>query len=264
MTFDIWVQDQQIIIDKLNINYKIAGKGRCILILHGWGSSSERWQETAKILSQAGFKVVVPDLPCFGKSVEPPFGWSVGDYAEFVLKFAKELNLDKFFLIGHSFGGRIAIKLGAVYPEKIQGLILVGAAGIESARGFKSKIFLFLAKLGNSLFSLPLLKKLYPRARKTIYLLARTKDYFEAEGVRKEIFKKVISEDLTTFLSQIKTPTLLIWGKKDRLTPLKHGYLMKEKIPNSTLEVIPNFGHALNLECPQKLATAIIKWLKTL
>ena len=257
------MQENSLFIDGLKINYKIAGDSPCILVLHGWNSSSDSWQETAKILQDNGFKVIIPDLPGFGKSVEPSFGWSVGDYVEFVLKFAEEAKQDKFFLLGHSFGGRIAIKLGAVCPQKLSGLILVGAAGVENTRGLKTRIFLFVAKIGNFIFSLPFLNKFYPWARKTIYILARTRDYFEAKGIKKEIFKKVINEDLTPFLSQIRIPTLFIWGKNDKMTPLKNAYLMKEKIPNSVLEIIPNAGHALNLKCPKELAHIIIKWLKT-
>lgn len=261
------MKEELAIIQNLKINYKIGGEGAPILILHGWDSSSQAWQKAAEVLIIGGFRVIVPDLPGFGKSSFPPQAWSVSDYLELVVDFAEKLKTlgeisEPFFLFGHSFGGRISIKFGAVYPEKISGLILCSPGGLLSKKKIKVKIFYFLAKLGKVFFSPPFLKSLQNFSRKILYRLAGTRDYLRASPIMKETMKKIISENLLSCLPQIKTKTLIIWGGKDRILPISDAYLMKEKIPNSNLETISNVGHALNLECPAELADIIVRWLK--
>ncbi len=262
------MREQSIAVQNLNINYKIGGEGTPILILHGWDSSSERWQKIGEFLIQNNFQVIIPDLPGFGKSSEPPLPWSVSDYLELVVGFFKQIysknqeNVPPFFILGHSFGGRIAIKFGAVYPEKIIGLILCAPGGIISKKSAKVKFFYFLAKTGKILFSLPFLKTIQDFVQKGLYRLAGVRDYLMASPLMKETMKKIISENLIPYLPQIKIPTLIIWGEKDRTLPVNDARIINKKIPNSTLEIIKNIGHAPNLETPEKLAQIILQWLK--
>ena len=115
--------EKTISIDGLNIYYRIAGQGNPFLILHGWGASSDSWKGVQEFLSKQGFKTIALDLPGFGKSADPHEAWSVNDYSLFVLKFADKLSLSNFELLGHSFGGRISIKLAAFHQERIKNLI---------------------------------------------------------------------------------------------------------------------------------------------
>lgn len=234
--------------------------------MHGWDSSSEKWQKVGEILIQNNFQVIIPDLPGFGKSSPPPAPWSVSDYLELVIKFVEKLKtcgelIKPPFLFGHSHGGRISIKFGAVYPENIQGLILCSPGGLLSKKKIRVKFVYFLAKLGKIFFSLPFLKPLQNFLRKILYRLAGTRDYLKASPLMKETMKKIISENLLPYLPQIKVPTLIIWGEKDRILPVSDAYLIKKKIPNSTLKIMENIGHAPNLEAPEKLAQLIIAWL---
>ncbi|MEA3292985.1 MAG: alpha/beta hydrolase, partial [Patescibacteria group bacterium] len=114
------MEEKKIFINGLKINYKIAGEGQLILILHGWGGSSDSWVEVIKILSNQGYKIICPDLPGFGKTQKPNYSWELGDYRNFVKKFIENLNLEKFYLLGHSFGGAIAVKFSSIFPEKTE------------------------------------------------------------------------------------------------------------------------------------------------
>ncbi len=254
------MEERSLQVNGLKINYKIGGIGPCILILHGWDSSSDRWQKTGEILAENGFRVVIPDLPGFGKSDFPPSPWLVGDYLELIVKFIEKINCQRPFLFGHSFGGRISIKFGAVYPEKISGLILCSAGGVISKKRTKVKIFYFLAKLGKFFFLAPVIKESRSFAQRVLYRLAGARDYLKASPIMKETMEKVISEDLTPFLNQINLETLIIWGKKDKILPLSDAHLIKGKTPNSDLIVMENIGHAPNLEAPEKLAKIILNW----
>jgi pimeloyl-ACP methyl ester carboxylesterase len=157
------ISEKQIQINGLDINYKIIGDGKIpVVLLHGWGVSSDKYLELIKILYSilnTQYSILIPDLPGFGKSNEPNENWNLDDYVEFVDEFIKKASRKGGFelvknilkkmqdgstgllsqwsqqtkpiLIGHSFGGRIAIKYAAKYPEKIDKLILTGAAGIK-------------------------------------------------------------------------------------------------------------------------------------
>jgi len=233
-----------------------------VLILHGWGSSSASWVEVKTILENNGFSVFTPDLPGFGKNKPPSSAWGVDDYVNWTLKFIEEKNLGRIFLLGHSFGGRIAIKLAAKYPEKLASLILVSGAGIKHQKTFWQRTVFYLAKIGGAIYILTFLPSVRRFIRKFFYrYIVRRKDYFEANGVMRETFSKVIDEDLTPFLNQINVPTLLVWGEKDKMTPLTDAYLMTNEIKSSILKIIPGNGHALNLDAPQKLTEAILKFL---
>lgn len=234
-----------------------------IIILHGWGSSAVAWEKTKKLLENAGYSVLVPDLPGFGKEPPPKIPWTVSDYVEWVLdKFAQ---LDKFILIGHSFGGRIAIKLAAKYPQKVEKLVLTGAAGIRFIslkERIKITLFLLGSKIFNFLFYLPPFNLLKALIRKISYYLLGAKDYVGLRnGTVKGTFKKVINEDLIDILEKINIPTYLLWGKDDLMIPSKHAYIMAKKIPGAKLEIIEKVGHRLPYGQPEIFVEKVVKFL---
>ena len=254
--------DKEVYINGLKVNYKIAGSGQPILILHGWGGSSNSWVHVQEILSRQGYRVIVPDLPGFGQSKTPLQPWDVTDYNRWVAEFIDSQNLDEFFLISHSFGGRVAIKFAIQYPEKIKSLILCSSAGIKPKPGFKTIIIFWLARIGNAIFTSKILARFKDGARNLFYVFLRHKDYVKANGTMRETIKKVLDEDLLNDLSKIKVKTLLIWGGKDKLVPLKYAQIFEEKIENSKLEVLPKIGHSPHLEVPGKLSEIILKFIK--
>jgi len=256
------MQEKQILIDNLKINYKIAGQGPAILILHGWGGSSDSWVEVQQILAEKGYKVLAPDFSGFGKSVTPPEPWGIKEYVEVVLKFAEKLGLDKFILLGHSFGGRIAIRFTHEYPEKVEKLILCDSAGIKPKTGLKTLIIFWMARIGNAIFSPKHLIRIRDTARNLFYVFLRNKDYVKANGTMKETIKNVLKEDLLPEISQIRTKTLIVWGGADRMVPLKYAHIFKEKIKGSRLEVFPKIGHSPHLEEPEKLAVKILSFIQ--
>lgn len=231
---------------------------KTLIILHGWQSSKEKWQKVKANIEQSGVKVIVPDLPGFKPENELKKALSLDDYVDWVKNFAIENISGKFFLLGHSFGGRIAIKFAAKYPEKLEGLILVSAAGIKRKKTFWQILLLRIAKIGKKFSFLPF----YSFFKKIFYkFILRKTDYLKAKGLMKETFKKIIEENLTPYLSKISLPTLIIWGARDKVTPIKNAYLIKKEIENSTLKLIPEAGHTPYLETPEKLAELISKFL---
>jgi len=272
---EIKIQEKQVRVDNLRINYKIIGNGSVpIILLHGWGVDSDKYSVLAEYLSEVkseklkvkSYRICLLDFPGFGKSDTPPEAWGVNEYVELVKKFSNILKLEKFILIGHSFGGRIAIKFSAQYPEKLKALILTGAAGIKHPLTFRQKIFYILAKTGKIIFSLPLIDRLEKSAQKLLYKAAQEKDYHEAQGAMRETFKKVTAEDLTPCLKKIKNPTLLVWGEQDRSTPLDDAKVMNLKIESAggrtELEIVNEANHSLPYQIPEKFAKIVSDFIK--
>ncbi len=228
----------------LKVFTRITGKGSPFLILHGWGSSSDSWLEVQKNLGQK-FSVICFDLPGFGKSSLPDSVWDLDNYVELVIDLVNKLGIEKFYLLGHSFGGRIAIKLALAFPKRVERLILVDAAGIrEQKKGLSFvKFFRFLARFS-------FLKRAFYK------FVVKSSDYLQATGIMKQVFKKVVEEDLRNLLQDIEVKTLIIWGRFDKATPLRNGRLMKEKIKNSKLKILET-GHSPHLRAPEKLVQTI-------
>lgn len=251
------IRDKETLVNNLRINYKMAGEGKPLLILHGWGRGSDSWIQVQEILAEKKYKVIVPDLPGFGKSQAPATAWTVDDYATWLNDFIVPLNLEKIFLLGHSFGGRIAIKFAIKFPEKISKLILYEAAGIKHKKVLSQIIINTFAKIGNKFSFFPF----YSTLEKAFYkFVVRKQDYLRSKGIMKETFKKVISQDLTPFLPLISVPTVIIWGEKDKITPLSDAYLMKEKIIYSEIKIIPALGHGFHHEAPENLTNTVVQF----
>lgn len=242
------------IIKGLKTNYKTLGEGKPLLILHGWGSRSDNWQKVGEMLAKNGVKVIIPDLPGFGQSDKPQTAWDLDDYCDFVEEFVKVLNLDKFYLLGHSFGGEIAVKYNLRFPEKIDKLFLVSASCIR-ARNLKKKLLYILSKVFKIFSFIPFLRKAFYR-----FVVGKS-DYLSTEGVMRDTYLKIIAEDLSNILSQVQAVTIIIWGEEDSITPISDARKINSKIKNSKLEILSGFDHDLNLKGPEELAEAIIKFL---
>jgi len=234
-----------------------------LLILHGWGSNSERWQRVKELLEKKGIEVLVLDLPGFGKTLSPQKAWSRDDYINWIFQKVKERNWQKFNLLGHSFGGGLAVKIAATFPERIEKLILLSPAIIQR-KSIKTYLFYYISYLGKKVFSLPGFKIFHPLAEKLIYKLAGTKDYYVADGIMKETMKKIGKEEpLEMILEKIKIPTLILWGKKDDVLPIIDAYYIKEKIKGSELKIIPKARHSPHREAPEELAEIIVQFIQS-
>ena len=259
------MREEKILINGLEANYKAIGEGEPLLILHGWGGSSTSWLKVQEILAKEGFRVICPDFPGFGKSKTPLKAWEVRDYVSFVNKLIKKTfddSAEPFFLLGHSFGGRVAIRFAVLNPKKIKRLILCDSAGIKQKWGLKEKIIFRLAKIGNAIFTPKILARFRDKARNLFYIFLRHRDYVKANGTMKETIKKVLDEDLLPDLSKIKTKTLIVWGEIDKMVPVKYAYVFNKHIKDSELVILSKIGHSPHLEVPQKLAETIIRFLK--
>lgn len=252
------MEEKNISIKNTNSVVKIFGEKNSekkLLVLHGWNSNSDRWQEVAEPLAENGFKVYVPDLPGFGKSDPLQEPWNTNQYIDWIENLISELDLKEFYLMGHSFGGALASKLAVKHAQEVKELFLVSAACIRKKTN-KKKSFAFISKIIKIFSFIPG----YNFFRKAVYkFIIRKSDYTYVEGTLKQTYLNVIAEDLSFHLPFIKVPTTIIWGKKDVSTPIEDAHYINKQIKNSKLIIIPEAGHDLNRKQPKILAQKILE-----
>jgi len=246
-------------IDGLNINYIDEGKGRHVLLLHGWGGSIQTMMPIFNILKEK-FRVVALDLPGFGNSDIPKEPWNSYDYAECINKFIEKLNLNEIILFGHSHGGRISIVLASKY-NFVKKLILIDSAGIIPKRKAKYYIKVYWFKMLKKIYLTFPLKNKQEKLDK-FYKKFGSRDYRDAEGVMRQTMVKVINDNLIRLLSDIKAPTLLIWGENDEDTPLYMGEMMEKEIPDSGLVILKGAGHYSYIDNYEQFRAIINVFLK--
>jgi pimeloyl-ACP methyl ester carboxylesterase len=254
--------EKKVLAKGIEVNYKVFGEGRPFLILHGWGSNSGRWQKVAELLAEKEIQSIVPDLPGFGETQEPQVPWSLDNYTDWLYEFTNNVpELQKTFcLLGHSFGGSMAVKFSIKYNQRVEKLFLVSAAALRKQK-FSKKAMRNASKVVKVFSFLPG----YPLARKAFYkFIIRRSDYPHVrEGIMKDTYMKAISEDLSQRLRFVKIPTVIIWGDKDDSTPISDAQYIQQKIRDSLLITLPNVKHSVQLEVPEVLAEKIVENLAT-
>jgi len=217
-----------------------------IIFLHGWQADSRSFTPLVPFLFK-NYHLYLLDLPGFGKSKAPPSSFSSFDYAKKVVKWIKLKKIQKANLVGHSFGGKVASIIAAKYPQFISSLILIAPSGILHPKFYYkfNNLIPYKIKTKVSFFLRPFLV---------------SKDYKNA-GKLLPIFKNVAKEDLRPIFSEIKIPTLIVWGKKDDQLPVEDGKTIKSLIKPSKL-VITEGDHWLFLKNPKKIAQLIDKFIK--
>ncbi|MBI4096633.1 MAG: alpha/beta hydrolase [Candidatus Levybacteria bacterium] len=208
-----------------------------IIILHGWTKNLDKWKNFLANLDKKRIDYEFPKIPGLTEDLNEV--WKLQDYVKWLKKIIDK-EKDKVILIGHSNGGRIALSFVNLYPEKVKKLILIDSAGIrhnELPHKIKVLVFKIIAKIGKKITSSRALEDV-------LYKLAREGDYRKSSPIMKQTMINLTAADLKPILPQITTPTLIIWGENDKITPLSDGELMHELIKGSKLEIIQDAKHS--------------------
>lgn len=241
----------------IRIRCRTAGAGAPLLLLHGWGSSLDTFSAMAADLGRF-FRVTAFDFPGHGGSGPPPAKWAVDDFADLTLGVMAELGIERAALLGHSFGGRVAIKLAASHPAAVDRLILVDSAGVPPRRTAGRVL-----RRGASRFANMLGRRLGrpgQAVRGAIVRRIASPDYLNA-GPLRATFVTIINEDLRPYLPRIACPTLIAWGDSDEETPLADARTMEKLIPGARLLVLKNAGHFSYLDQYGRFRLAALDFL---
>lgn len=248
----------QAIVDDLLANYDLKGKGKLVLLLHGWGDNVHGLSALQTQLAKK-YQVLAVDLPGFGNSQPPAAAWNLDNYAAFLADLLQKLDFKQpYAVLGHSNGGALAIRaasLGQVQPEK---LILLAAAGVRTSQPLRRTALKIIAKTGN-LATIWLPERQRRALRKRLYGVAGS-DMLVVEHLQ-ETFKKTVRQDVQADAAKITVPTLLLYARDDPAVPLVDGERFHALIKNSHLEILENAGHFVHLDQPQAVLRLIEDFL---
>lgn len=261
------MNEQFVNVNGWRIRYAHAGNhGPAILFLHGLGASFESWYLNIDALSDE-FRTFAPDILYFGKSEKPTREPTHADFVEFTREFMDRFDLDRVLLVGNSMGGAIAARMAMEFPERTAGLILVGSAGFgrELAWWLRLRTLIdfrpsgtpppWLARLGlRAIFDDP--ARISDELLEILVAVEQDLESMRAArrvlniGVDWRGLKPIMLEQIRDAAHQITVPTLIVWGKQDRVVPMHHAFEARKKIPNARIHLFDHCGHTPQLEYP--------------
>jgi pimeloyl-ACP methyl ester carboxylesterase len=256
------IQSKKIKINGLDVHYYTAGQGEPVVVIHGGGGDASTW--IRNIAELAGrYTVYAPDLPGYGSSQPLAGDYYIPELVEFVDRFAGSLGLEKFYLIGHSLGGGIALNYTLKSPHKVKKLVLVSSLCLGREIAFWVRLF-SLPALIRSLGAL------------TIAILKSVKWVVKQLNPAGFIMplspaSMTVGGSITTFreqslvleqrLSEVKVPTLLVWGAKDPIVPVRQAYRAAKAIPDCRVEVFQKSGHNVHRDEIKQFSEVITGFL---
>jgi pimeloyl-ACP methyl ester carboxylesterase len=228
-----------------------------LVLVHGSGCSADSWRYQVEGLSRE-YEVVAPDLPGRGGS-DPAGEPSIEGYAATVSAVVQRSGKRKVFLVGHSMGGAVAIKVALDHPEMLKGLILVGSSAYLETLALTPDILLWAVAVMPHKF-----KGMFFSNQVTDEALAIARG-----DVRRCSLETVLGDfaacrryDFRGDLKELDLPTLILCGNEDLITPVHHSKRLQREMPGSTLEVIDKAGHMVTLEAPHRVNAAIRKFVR--
>ena len=251
--------EKNIKINGLNFHYTVEGSGSPVILMHGWGCNLTTLASVEKVAVE-NHTVYNVDFPGFGLSQEPSEVWGVEKYTQLIEELVKVENIENPILLGHSFGGRVGILYSS--RNQVKKLILVDAAGVKPRRSLKYYLKVYSFKISKRLMPLIYGKEGAQKRIEEARAKRGSSDYNNATPMMRAILSKVVNEDLKYCMSQIKAPTLLIWGENDTATPLRDAQTMEKLIPDAGLVSFPGCGHYSFLDNPIQFAAVLRSFLK--
>ncbi|MDY3857499.1 MAG: alpha/beta hydrolase [Muribaculaceae bacterium] len=242
------------------LHVEVSGSGHPLILMHGWGCNHSTVRSIAAT-AEKSHRVYNVDFPGFGDSPEPADVWSVYDYADLIENFIRREGLYDPVLVGHSFGGRVAIILGSRIP--VSKIILVDAAGIKPRRTLRYYYKVYSFKAAKAAMKLIFGKEGAQKRIDRLRAKRGSSDYAQATPRMRAIMSRVVNEDLTPLIPKVKAPTLLIWGENDTATPLADAKKMNSLLPDSGLVSFPGCGHYSFLDNPGQFARVLASFLQS-
>lgn len=238
------------------------GSGAPVVLMHGWGCTRSTLASIEKTVKALGRPVINVDFPGFGLSSEPPTVWGIYDYADAFAELLRREGVGSdAVLLGHSFGGRVAIIHAA--RNRVGKLVLVDAAGVKPRRSLRYYIKVYSFKAKKHALRLLMGRKRAEARLDRLRSRAGSSDYASASPRMRAIMSRVVNEDLRAEMPQIAAPTLLIWGENDTATPPADARIMERLIPDAGLVCFEGCGHYSFLDAPARFAAVLTSFLNS-
>ena len=240
------IHSQRIDINGLDIHYLTGGRGEPLIIIHGGSDGARAWKENIAVLSKK-YTLYVPDLPGFGSSQYWEGEYNIPEMVEFINKFAGSVGLESFYLMGHSFGGGVALNYTLKYPQNIRKLVLVSSLCLGKEIAWWVRLFsspMALKSIGRTVVSilrgirfvagfLGPWEIVQPITRASLQV---------GSGIASLTQQTIV---LLSQLPEIMVPTLVLWGARDPIVPFTQAYAAAELIPDCQVKVFEDCGHSV-------------------
>lgn len=239
------IQSKTINIEGLDVHYYVAGQGDPLVVIHGGGGDARTWWDNITELSKQ-YTVYAPDLPGYGGSQPLDGNYFIPELSEFIDRFAASLGLEQFNLVGHSLGGGIALNYTLKSPHRIKKLVLVSSLCLGNEIALWVRLLSIPALLRSvgalSMAVLKGLKWLVMRMLNPAQIIMPLSPASVSIGGSVTNFRQQ-SLVLENRLSEVRVPTLLVWGEKDPIVPVRHAYTAARTIPDCQVKVFEKSGH---------------------
>jgi len=260
-------------------NYVEIGEGPPLVLVHGLSGAWQNWLETIPHFAHS-HRVVALDLPGFGASPMPPWEISMPAYGRFLRDFCERLGIERCSLVGNSMGGFIATELAINEPERVDELVLVSAAGITWARA-RQEPARMIARLGRAAAPIAFRYSMAGIRRPRLRRGAFQQVFHDPNAIRPELlFETTVPAlqspgyadalitlwgyDIRDRLSEIEVPTLVVWGRNDRVVPVPAAFSYQRRIgDNADLVIFDECGHVPQMERPVRFNRVVEDFLRT-
>lgn len=239
-------------------SYIEAGEGTPIVVLHGLMGGLSNFDSVTDFFSTKGYKIIIPELPIYSQSL---LKTNVKSFAKYLRDFIEFKGFGEVILLGNSLGGHIGLYHTKLFPEKVKALIITGSSGLyESAMGGgypKRSDYEVIKKKAQDVFYDPAV------ATKEI-----VDEVYETVNDRNKLIKTLaiaksaIRHNMSKDLPNMQTPTCIIWGKNDNVTPPDVAEEFNSLLPDSDLFWVDKCGHAAMMEHPKEFNTLLDAWLQ--
>jgi pimeloyl-ACP methyl ester carboxylesterase len=220
--------------------YQQIGSGIPLILLHGWGHTWQTWYPIISLLSEH-YQLIIPDLPGFGHSADPSTVWDSSDYADWLREFIQQtVGNKRYFLSGHSYGGKVASIFTATAKHPPEHLIVVDASGLPDPLTQAQQLQQTFLKIVPDAFKQRVSHAL---KRKVLEKIGSATDHLNSTDYQRKVLRKIVRENISSSLQKIAVPTTVIWGELDAATPLHQGRQFATLIPGAKLEIIAQADH---------------------
>jgi pimeloyl-ACP methyl ester carboxylesterase len=256
------IEVKTIKVDGLDVRYYTAGQGEPLVVIHGGGGDARTWWNNIAELATR-YTVYAPDLPGYGGSQPLDGQYYIPELSDFLDRFAATLGLEKFHLVGHSMGGGIALNYALKSPHKIKKLVLVSSLCLGREISFWVRLMsipAFIRSLGVLTISILKAVKWFMEQLNPVEYVMPLSPASVTVGGNITTFKQQ-SLVLENRLSEINVPTLLVWGARDPVVPVRHAYKAVKVIPDCRIKVFEKRGHNVHRDELEQFSSTLSGFL---
>ncbi len=261
---------RHVAVDGIRLHVAEAGEGPALVLLHGLSASHHNWEYTIPAFADR-FRVIAPDLPGHGRSEKPDAPYTIDFYAGIVRSLGRELGIDEAIVLGNSLGGQIAVELAVQYPVWTRALVLAAPAGgfaaalrafgwVVSAGATPRVLRMTLPRALDRCFYEPASPACVERRRLLAERLAHEDFPAFARAVARSLAGAIAAGQQA--LHRVNQPTLLVWGRQDRLVALSGSRRVVRQVPHARLVVFDRCGHLPMLEQPKRFNDTVADFLR--